>query len=364
MIFGAIGNLIGGVLEGQGERKALNAQIDAINSLEPIDVEKSGRETSERDVEFYNRSLEEFRKLEPELAQARDIAQKELVTAVEGAGAEFDRTERLLESRIAEANVQDPLVESIRNSLLEQTRDNLARGATLPPEFQAELVRTGLEAAGTTGVKGSRQGPVAARLGQLIGSAGLQLEQQRRAEAGQMLQLDDALTQSRQAILGDLVRQSSTLPGARAGFFGTTQQALSGQIKPVGLTGRDLLGLDLNNVQFERDKIMQIGQLTGQKALSEGKMQAGLARNSGALVDSVAGAAFGGGIGGMLGGLGGGGGGGFGSLFGGGTSAPAQQTVSSPLFGSVSAPIGGGRAVFNRTPTQQAQFNYYQGLYE
>jgi len=333
------------------ERKAGHIQEDAINAMDPMDVDKIKQQVTDDDVAFYKRSLDEFRKNNPELASAKDVSAAGLQKAVEGADAAFTQAEGVFQQRVDDARKIDPVAEEIREQLLVQTRDNLRRGATLPPEFQAELVRSGLEASGTTGVGASRQGPVSARLGTVLGSAGLQLEAQRRAEAGGVLQLDDALNQSRSRILGDLVSQGSALPGARAGFFGSTYAALEGQVKPIGLTGRDIAQLNAENLAFERSKTMSLAKLEAQAALSKGQATSSYLQAGGQLAGGVLGAA--------------GGAGGFSSLFGGGAgSGLGNQVVSSPLLGTVSAPIGGGKATFNRTKQQQANFNYQQSLYE
>ena len=368
MIFGAIGNIVGAYFEQDAERKAIHAQEDALNKLKPIDVEKMGADVVTRDKEFYDRSLEQFRQENPELAQARDIAKQGVLTSLQSVEKDFARTDQLLEQRVAEAGKSSPVADEIRNTLLAQTRDNLNRGAQLPPEFQAELVRTGLENASATGVGGNKQGVTTQRLGTLLGAAGLELESRRRAEAAGALQLEDSLVRSRQQILGDLVQQSSSLPGARTGFYGSALQALEGQIKPVGLTGRDLMNLDLNNIEFERNKILGLGNLDAQQQLSSGKAAATYSREGGKLLDSVAMMGVGGGMGGMMGGMmggggaggGGGGGGGFASLFGGGSSG---TTVSSPLYGSVTG-YDSGKFNINRSRGQQQQFNQAQNYYE
>jgi hypothetical protein len=371
MIFGAIGDLIGTYFEQDAERKAIHAQEDALKALKPLDVDKLDKETYERDKRFYSRAIDTFREQNPELAEAREITQRGLRRSLEDVEGEFARTEQLLEQRITEAGKPSPVAEEIRNTLLVQTRDNLNRGAQLPPEFQAELVRTGLEAASASGVGGAKQGPVTQRLGTLLGAAGLELESRRRAEAAQAVQLEDALTRSRQQILGDLVSQSSSLPGAKTGFYGTTLAGLEGMVQPVGLTGRDLLNLDLANTDFEREKILGMGGLSAQMALSQGKAHAAYSRKGGQLVDSVIMAAAGGGAGGMLGGMMGGGGasgalggnaggGMFSSLFGGGAQ---KSTVSSPLYGSVTG-YDSGNFKINRTPFQQQQFDYAQARYQ
>jgi hypothetical protein len=310
----AVGGIAQAAVKGDAERKAINTQMDAIKALKGIDVPAVAKTTAARDIAFYTRSLEEFRKANPDLAAAGAAAETGLRRTVEGAERDFAAADELFAQQVREAQAVSPVAEEIRRELLAQTRENLRRGAQLPPEFQAELVRTGLEEAAATGIGGNRTGPVAARLGTLLGSAGLQLESQRRAEAAQALQLNDLLTQSRQRILGDLVTQSTARPATRAGFYGNVQQGVAQQIRPVGLTGRDQLAMDLQNLDLENQKALQVAGLRGQKALSQASMINSMIESGTNM------------FGGLLGGAAGGGG--FGSLFGGGASGVTKGASS------------------------------------
>lgn len=330
----------------KAEHAAYEAQRDAVRALKGIDVGRTEKMIARKDMEHYRRSLEFFRQEHPELAKARDQAVQELTKTIEGAREFFDAQEQLFKTQVAEATRPDPLVDEIRKTVLEQTQANLRRGAQLPPEFQAELVKAGLE----TDVSGSRQGTLAQRTGRLLGMAGLELEAQRRHEAGMALQLDQALKAARQGILGNLVSTASRLPAEQAQFFGTAQQTIDQMTPSIGLKGADVFALEEANRQLENEKKMMLGNLKAQDYLSMGRRDVSMI-NRGAEMLNVGGS--------MLGNMGGGGGGGmFSGMMGG------NQVVSSPQFGTVSAPMSGGPASINRNWWQQANFNRAQARYE
>jgi hypothetical protein len=326
----------------KSEKAAYQAQRDAVRSLEGIDVRKAEQLIADKDMAHYTRTLGFFREQHPELAQARDTAMKELADTVEGAREFFSEQERLFKQQVAEA-APDPIIDEIRKELLEQTQANLRRGAELPPQFQAELVKAGLEG----DVTGSRQGPLAQRLGRMIGSAGLEMEAMRRQEAGMALQFDQAIQAARQGILGNLVSQAAQIPAQQAAFFGTTQQGIDSMIPNIGLKGADVFALEEANRELENQRKMTLAGLKAQDYISMGNRDASMIGRGAQLASS---------LGGMMGG-------GMGGLFGGGGGMTGA--VSSSQYGTVSAPpTAGSSAVINRTWLQQHRFDTDQRRYE
>ena len=319
------------------ERKAINKQKDAVKSLQAIDVEASKKTVADQDLKYYKDSLAGFKELHPDLDSARQKAEGYLAeTFREDPLAEASRLQK---QRVAEAEVS-PDAAGLRQELLAKTRENLALGTSLSPEYQGELVRAGLESAGTVGIGGNRQGAVTQKLGKLIGSAGLELEAQRRAEAAKVLTLDDMLTQSRQNILGNLLSSEAQLVGNKLAVYGQTAQTLNSGVPSVGLRGSDVLGLQLKNLEFENARKMKLGELDAQKALSKGAAISGYIQAGNQAFQGVAGAMGGGGGSGGFGGGGGGGGFNFGSLFssfggggGSGMNSAAPSWANSTLFG-------------------------------
>ena len=301
-----IGAGIGQAVAGRkGERDAINAQKDAINQLEAITRKQANDIASSGDIAFYEQSMAEFRKRNPGLATARDATEATLKDlAVNDPLAE---TRALLDQRIKEAQNTDPNAAAARSELLRQTRRNLELGASLPPEYQAELVRAGLEQGRVTGAGGNRLGPATQLLGNKIGAAGLELEQQRQQAAATALQLDDALTRGRQAILGDLVSQSATVPAAQVAMAERLRGIAGSEIPSVGLSGTDLLGIEQERIDLENRKKLALGNLDAQNQLSQAKRTSGI-------IGSVS-SGLSGGMGAMSAG-GSGGGGGLMSIFG------------------------------------------------
>jgi len=349
-MFGAIaGQVLGAGLKIWGdqkkreaEKKAFEIQRKAIESLKGIDVGKAERTIAQKDIEHYNRSLDFFRQSNPELARARDESMRGFEKAVGEAAGFFDEQKKLFQQQVAEA-APDPIVEDIRRTLLEQTQANLKRGAQLPPEFQAELVKAGLEA----DVSGSRQGTLSTRLGTKLGAAGIELEARRRQEAAMALDLDKALSQARQGILGNLVSQAAAIPGQQAQFYSTANEVTNAMVPNIGLKGMDVFQLEEANRALENEKIMQIANIRAQDRLSMGNRDTSMINRGAEMLSS---------LGGMMGG-------GMGGLFGGG--AGGGMSVSSNQFGTAAVgPQAGSATQFNRTWLQQANFDAAQRLYE
>lgn len=346
-MFGAIAGVLGAGLKIWGdqkkreaEKKAFEIQRKAIESLKGIDVGKAERTIAQKDIEHYNRSLDFFRQKNPELARAREEAMSGFEKSVGEAAGFFDEQKKLFQQQVAEA-APDPIVDDIRRTLMEQTQANLKRGAQLPPEFQAELVKAGLEA----DVSGSRQGTLATRLGTTLGAAGIELEAKRRQEAAMALQLDQALTQARQGILGNLVSQAAAIPAGQAQFYSTANEVTNAMVPNIGLKGMDVFQLEEANRALENEKIMKIADLRAKDRLSMGNRDTSMINRGAELLSSLSGGGAAGALGGLFGGFG-------------------KTTVSSPEFGTVSASKFGGPATFSRTNEQQAAFLRAQALYE
>lgn len=338
------------------ERKAINKQQDAARAQQEIDIEKMKKLGAGQDIEHYLKSQEFFREQNPELAAARDLAAGNLLSDLQTGGVrEQEALDRMFAENIAPTGV-DALAEEIRR----QAAEDLALGSQLPADFQAELVRLGLEEAGGAGIGFDPSGPVTQKLGTLTGQAGLALRQQRMGQAQQATQLGDIVRSNRQQILSGLINANQ---GVRAFQTGQATNALNiarAETPSIGLRGTDVVNLDLNNLAMRNAKLKEIARLDAEKALSKGRAIEGYI-NAGTQL-----------AGGVLGGVTGGGGG-IGSILGGGSSpisglvgggGGAQQVVYSPSFGTASAGVTGGPASFNRTPAQWRNFNSAQQLYE
>ena len=325
MIAGAvvkgIADGVGAQLKRKGEKKALSKQRAAIQSLKGTDLEAAKKLTLDQDKQYYIQSKQFFREQDPDLAAARAAAVRKTRDVAEAPYA----PDQVVAQAMKEQLTPDSQVEDLRQTLLARAKEDLALGATLPPEYQAELVRAGLENVSATGVGGSRVGPVTARTGTLLGRAGLELKSAREKAASDLLGADAALKASRASILGNLLSEAASAAAGKAQLAAGITAGADAATPSLGLRGGDLLQLQLANEEFERSKTMALAGIDAQNELSKAARGAGIA------------ASFGNMFGNMLGGMGGGGmpgGGGGGAPTGQNNITPGQAGASGQFVGA------------------------------
>jgi hypothetical protein len=192
----------------------------------------------------------------------------------------------------------------------------LNAGATLPPEFQAELVRSGLESSGASGTTGSGAAGVQART--LLGSAGLELQAHRRSQATDLLSTADALKQNRASILANTLGVLENTKNQNQARSTAAYQIGAAGVPQAGLNGADVVNLNLQNLNLRNQRTLGVGNVDANYALAKGaanqQLIGGLTSAATGMIGGVGGAGGGaggaGGILGMIGGMGGGGGGG------------------------------------------------------
>lgn len=267
-------------------RKAANKQKDAISKLKGNDLEASKTMVADQDKAYYLQSKQFFREQDPELAAARDAAVKRINEEMQ---APY-KGDAVLDQKIKENLQPDAQAEEIRNTLMQRAKEDLALGATLPPEYQAEMVRAGLENASGTGVGANRLGPVTARTGTLLGAAGLDIKARREKAASDLLGADSALKASRASLLGNLLSEAAQLSAQKFSLEAGVSNLAAQNTQSVGLKGADLLQLQLANENFERSKTMSLAQLEAMKIMSNAEAQSAYVQAAGKFGESVAGA--------------------------------------------------------------------------
>ena len=270
-------------------RKAANKQKDAIAKLKGNDLEASKTMVADQDKAYYLQSKAFFREQDPELAAARDAAVKRINDEMQ---APY-KADAVLDQKIKENLQPDAQAEEIRNTLMQRAKEDLALGATLPPEYQAEMVRAGLENASGTGVGANRLGPVTARTGTLLGAAGLDIKARREKAASDLLGADSALKASRANLLGNLLSEAAQLSAQKFSLEAGVSNLAAQNTQSVGMKGADLLQLQLANENFERSKTMSLAQLEAMKVMSNAEAQSAYVQAAGKFGETVAGGASG-----------------------------------------------------------------------
>lgn len=251
-IFGAVGQIAGAAMQASAIKAATQMQIDALerqrdfvfSQLEPSRV---NREALQADINRAQSQLALQGVTDPAALATRYAAEDQILQQVLGLGS--GPADEVAAVAAQEAIAGTPGMQEAKNALVDAALQELRLGATLPPDVQAELVQAGLERSGeTVGAATGSRGTSGQILRQVLGSAGIQLQQQRQQQASAMLDAASNLESRRQSILGTLFPnlsslQLNTLQGAQSAL------AQSNSMVPeAGLSGSDVANLWLARV--------------------------------------------------------------------------------------------------------------------
>jgi hypothetical protein len=235
--------------------------------------------------------------IDPELAQLRKLGKQQLLEEAQKPGASRESVQ--VAKQLFTENIQpDKGLEQLKDQIISKAQAKLSQGATLPPEFQAELVRAGVSQGAQAGLKPT-QSTVGGRLYQALGSAGVALEAQRNQEAQNLAQTASGLQESRAKILSSIFPTISQSEQSQrqiaAGNFGVGEATLP----QGGLTGAEAANLQINRGNTLLKIRGQQGQVKAQQALAAGEANAAYIKAGGQFVSGALGAFGGGGVGGM-----------------------------------------------------------------
>lgn len=169
----------------------------------------------------------------------------------------------------------DPKMEKLKDTIIGRAQQDFDAGATLPPEFQAELVRTGLQTGAQAGI-GTARTSVGGVTSRLLGSAGIQLAQQRAQEGAQLAGTADALARSRQQLLANIfptvkVQEDAETQRAALGF-----QLGDSTLPESGLSGNDAVNIEIARRKGQAGLLGQRAAVRAGQAQANGEFTAGL----------------------------------------------------------------------------------------
>jgi hypothetical protein len=147
-----------------------------------------------------------------------------------------------------EALAGTPGMQDAKNKLVDEALAQLKAGATLPPDVEAQMVQAGLESSGMVTGAASGRGIGGQQLRTILGTAGIQLQQQRQKQAADLLSSAQNLENSRQNILQGLFPSLSATQlnnlGGSAKVLGTSASMLP----DAGLGGQAITNVMLARV--------------------------------------------------------------------------------------------------------------------
>jgi hypothetical protein len=342
------------VAKKQAADKAAKAQKNAINQQEQLlrkklDPAALNRLAQQTDKERALNRIELQKEVDPEIAQLREFSKQKLLDLAQQPES-TRQTTQVANQLFQEGIKEDPRITALKDSIINRAQEDFNAGATLPPEFQAELVRAGIDQGAQAGV-GTAGRTVGGLTSRLLGSAGINLQNQRTAEATALTGAAQNLTDERQRILANIFPTVKSVEDAQAGRAAAGLGIAEGMLPESGLTGQQAVDIEIAKNKGMANLLGQRGNINAQKAIDQGQYVAGLIGAGSSLVSGVAGA---GGVGGA-GAAGGAGGGGF------NYAGLAQNYMAIPNSGGGTIDTG---TYGNRNAQQSANYAYLQSLYQ
>lgn len=252
-IFGAIGSIAAAKMQADAIKKATQMQIDALERqrafvYSELDPSKIGGAAAAADIDRAEQRLALQSQTDPDLLAARYKAEHAILGDFDALGNPRSDVNKVSEQATQEALKGVPGMQEAKQQLVDAALKELSLGATLPPDVQAELVKSGLETSGMTTGAASPQGFGGQILRQILGTAGVALQKQRQDQAAGLLGQAQNLEQSRQSILGTLFPNlSATQLNTLKAKQGVLEQS-NKMVPEVGLGGSDIANLWLARV--------------------------------------------------------------------------------------------------------------------
>lgn len=280
-------------IKGQAAKKAGEAQKDALADQEKILRDKLDPAALNRLAQTMDRERAKNRQalqaeVDPELAKLRQLGKDELL-------AEFSRDDNTRQStqtanQLFRENITaDPRMEALKDSIINKAQADLDKGATLPPEYQAELVRSGLGIGAGAGV-GTSRNQVGGVTSRLLGSAGIQLEAQRTAEAQSLIGTANALTTSRASILSSIFPTIKATEDAKLARAAGAFQIGESTLPQSGLSGSDAVNAEIARRNAQISAAGQRGVIGAQLATAAGNTNAAYLQAAGSVATGAVGA--------------------------------------------------------------------------
>lgn len=272
-LLGFVGTIAAAAISAKAQKKIAERQIAALERqrqfvFDNLDPEKLGPLAAAADIKNAKARLALQKELSPELYAARGEAEKNIREQLKSLGV---TSEKVADRAVKEALSGADVAAQSKQQLIDAALQQLSLGATLPPDVQAELVKAGLEKGGMVTGAASPKGIGGQLTRQLLGSAGIQLQQQRQQQAVGLLGQAQNLEQSRAQLLNQLFPNLVQTQLARTAGTQSILGGINAQMPAVGLSGGDVLNLWLARVgastNIAREQA-QVGALGAQNALA------------------------------------------------------------------------------------------------
>lgn len=231
------------------------------------------------------------------MAQVRELGKQKLLEEAQRPNESLGSTR--IANQLVNENIEvDPRIEALKDSIIGRAQQELDAGATLPPEFQAELVRAGVAQGGQAGFR-IEDNTIGGSIARAIGIGGEQLKTQRQQNAINLAGAATELTTSRANILASIFPSVKAAEDARkqdaAAMFGIGESTLP----ESGLTGREAANIQVNRGNTLLKIRGQRGQIGANQALAAGEANAAYIGAAASFATGALGAYGGGSTGGL-----------------------------------------------------------------
>lgn len=300
-LLGGAGALASGIINNDAINKATGIQSAALqdvikNIQSGMDPETLQQLATKGDTQRATAQQQLLAQLYPGLAKAQTTAENSLAAQAGGFGDQSLATK--VGAQAAGEALSAPSTTGGQQQLIDAALQQLKAGATLPPDVEAQLVQAGLESSGMVTQNASGKGIGGQQLRTILGTAGINLQQQRQQQAASLLTQAQQLQTQRQNVLQSLFPNLSQVQLQQAGgaqsIFGTAANATP----QAGLSGTSLANAWLQRIGATNQATEQLAGVKGAGKLAQ-------AQNWSNTIGSLTGTG-----GNLLGGIMGGGGGG------------------------------------------------------
>jgi len=326
-IFGAVGQVAGAAIQANAMEEATKMQIDALNQqkqfvFDQLDPNKIQSQAKIADVNRAQNQLALQSQIDPALLAQRYASEGAIAKTAADISSGQSPADKVAAAAAQEAVAGVPGQQDAKKALVDAALKELAAGATLPSDVQAQLMQAGLSKTGQVTGTANASGVGGQILQTLLGTAGINLKFQREQQAANLTKSAQDLEASRQQILGSLFPnlQNQQLKSIAA-QQGILQQS-NAMAPNVGLGGTDITNLWLGRVGATN----QLTQTAANAAAAGGAAQGQIWGNAVANTAPYAGAAASPALNWAKGIFGGGGG--TGSIFSSAVTPAADNTFS------------------------------------
>lgn len=177
--------------------------------------------------------------VDPELAALRKKGKEQLL-AQANIKDEDKQSSKLATTLFNETNTADPRLQALKDSLITAAQKELDSGATLPPEFQGELVRAGLNTGSQAGL-GITKNSIGGGVARALGFGGFQLQQQRQQAAQNLANTAQNLVNARSSILSSVFPKLRDLESTRRIEAAQNFQLADQALPESGLSGQEIV---------------------------------------------------------------------------------------------------------------------------